>query len=247
MTQICVACSSDWWWQSETLKVLNTSWNIDLKFSQGKKTPVLKGISHFPKMLNQKSHNERLDSNQSILKSSHLLCTGQLYLSLHLKKKKVFSLPFWCSEEHAFSASSEFRGDFRWVARPHSLITRSKTPAGLQDAPRGIKPPPARASSGPTCQDTINSYCCQLWTVPIVQLSSLVLIFCPYLHNINLVCNGLLGEHSLQVCINKWKKIAYASFKWRSKHKTTNSALTVEAVREYMLNWAKCRLALNLM
>lgn len=106
-------------------------------------------------------------------------------------KKTLFSLLFWCSEEHAFSASSEFRRDFRWVARPHSLITRSKTPAELHAAPRGIKPPPAVASSGPTCQDTINSYCWQIWTVPMVQLSSLTLIFCPYLHNVNLVCNGL--------------------------------------------------------
>lgn len=83
------------------------------------------------------------------------LCTGQLHLSLHLQKttsKKPFFLLFlWCSEEHAFSASSEFRGDFRWVARPHSLITRSKTPAELQAAPSGIKTPSALASSGPTC------------------------------------------------------------------------------------------------
>lgn len=141
-------------WEGKKLKHRYTQ----TKFSQGKKTLRHHQCKmHQPccKWFNQKSHNESLDSNQRTLKPSHLLCTGQLYLSLHLKKrknrKKTFSLLFWCSEEHAFSTSSEFRGDFRWVARPHSLITRSKTPAELQAAPRGIKPPPAVASSSPTC------------------------------------------------------------------------------------------------
>lgn len=110
------------------------------------------------------------------------------------KKTSFFPSSFWCSEEHAFSSSSEFRGDLRWVAQPHSLITRSKTPAELQAALRGIKPPPARASFGLTCQDAINSYRQQPWTFPVVQISSHVFIFCPYLHNITLVSNGLLGN-----------------------------------------------------
>lgn len=166
------SCRTEQWWQCEP------SWSI---------VHFCKKHQPCPKMV-----QSEVSQWETGFKSKDLEGLSYfVYWPAASEKKTLFSLLFWCSEEHAFSASSEFRRDFRWVARPHSLITRSKTPAELHAAPRGIKPPPAVASSGPTCQDTINSYCWQIWTVPMVQLSSLTLIFCPYLHNVNLVCNGL--------------------------------------------------------
>lgn len=116
--------------QSETAKV---------KFKKKKNLHVLM----------KKPHSEGLDLIQKDLSIHPGFCVPRPIVSepTFFFLKRTFFPPshflpsFRRSEEHAFSASSEFRGDFRWAARPHSLITRSETPAELRAALRGIKPP----------------------------------------------------------------------------------------------------------